>query len=102
MALAFGLSPREVERVADESPATFEAMVEAARSKWTADTELLAGLVEMTHATYRLIASANGVKPADLPDPVKVPRPDRADQTKKRKTATGGELRRWVAQHRGG
>jgi hypothetical protein len=103
MALAFGLSPLEVERVADESPATFDAMIAAARDKWTSETELLAGIYELMHATYRLTAAAGGVKQSAIPEAVTVPRPARPGTGKKqRTTATAGEFRRWFTNHRGG
>jgi len=102
MSVAFGLSPREVERVADETPELLAAMRdEYARSRWTSDTELLAGIYEVCHATYVATLAAGGVKRRDLPDPVRVPRPDDQPKTKP-KPATGAQLAGWLRSRRGG
>ena len=106
MAVAFGLSPLEVERVADSSPAVLDAMREAAANRWTTDTELLAGIYEMTHTNARILAALAGVEPSDIPKAVRIPRP--LPSTERlgvgvRRTATGPQLAAWVAnRHRGG
>lgn len=102
MSVALGLSPFEVERVADEAPEVLDALRVAVLERWTTDTELLAGIYEMTHTNARLLAALGGTKPEDLPKPVRVPRPGDAKAGPTPKTATGAELAGWMKRRRGG
>jgi len=99
MAVALDLAPSEVERVAEASPELLISMRTARAERWTTETELLAGIYEIMHATYRLTASAAGVKKDELPAPVRVPRP--GNQTEKKPAMSGAELRQWMTA-RGG
>jgi hypothetical protein len=99
MSVAFGLSPREVERVADEAPGVLAAMRDEYARRWTTTDELLAGIYEVTHALYVATLAAGGVKQRDLPKPVRVPRP--GDEVKKKKVASSSELAGWI-RGRGG
>lgn len=100
MSVAFGLSPREVERVADETPELLAAMRDSYGKRWTTETELLAGIYEVCHATYVATLAAAGVKRHELPKPVRVPRPGEDQQ--KKKPASSAELARWMNTRRGG
>lgn len=100
MAVALDLPPSEVERIAETAPDMLDALRRARANRWTTETELLAGLYELTHANYRLLASIGGARKEDIPKPVKVPRPG-AVETDNR-PATGAELRRWMTARRGG
>lgn len=103
MAVALGLSPREVEAIADSDPATFSAMEIAAREKWSSTDELLAGILEMTHANYRVLLALAGVKKSDSPAPLKVPRPGRdREAVKKTVKATPKQLAGWIQRRNGG
>lgn len=101
-AIALGLSPRELDAIADSEPDLFRALVAAGRDKWTTTDELLAGLYELTHANYRVLLSIAGAKKGDLPEPVKVPRPgdDSHGSMKKTKTASSTEFAGWISARR--
>lgn len=95
MVIAFGLPPRELDAIADSDPRLLEAMVaEYERRQWTPEMELLAGLVELQHASYRQLLALSGAKGRDIPVPLRVPRP--GDEVKKPKVASGNELAAWV------
>lgn len=102
MAVALGLSPRELDAIADSEPLLYDALVAGVRERWTTTDELLAGLYELTHAIYRVNLAQAGVK--KIPEPLRVPRP--GDETKaapkKTKKTTGAELRQWVQARKGG
>ena len=93
-------SPHAAAALPDSEPELYDALVEAARTKWTTTDELLAGIYELTHANYRVLLGIGGVKQRDIPKPLRVPRPGEAKQTKKK--ASGAELARWVRARKGG
>lgn len=100
MSVALGLPPSEVERT---DIAVLYAMREAAATRWTTDTELLAGIYELTHQNMRLLAALAGAKRDEVPPPVRIPRPHHhRHDPEARRTATGGELAAWVRNRRGG
>lgn len=101
MAVALGLSPRELEAIADSDPLLFETLHTASLEKWGATEELLAGIYELAHAQYRATLSLGGVKPGDMPEPIRVPRPGDRHKKQERKTATGSELRSWITKRNG-
>ena len=103
MAIALNLSPLEVEAVAAESPHLFETWSEALRERWTSTDELLAGILELTHANYRVLLSIAGAKKGDIPKPYSVPRPGADKKTKtekKKKIATSTEFAGWIQARR--
>ena len=101
MAVALNLSPLEVERIADEAPDVLDAMRVAAAARWTTETELLAGIYEISHTNARLLAALAGTKAEDIPKAIRIPRPN-IDGTPARKTANGAELAAWVQRRRRG
>ena len=62
---------------------------------WTNETELLASLVELTHANLR----AKAGKKASSIKPLQIPRP--SDRAPKRRAATPDELRAFLTRTRG-
>jgi hypothetical protein len=99
-AVASGLSPREIEAVAGSDPDLFAAYVEAIGEKWTTTEELLAGILELTHANYRVLLSIAGVKRGDIPKPYTVPRPGDERRGTKKKAATSSEFAGWIKARR--
>lgn len=103
MAVALGLSPREVEAIADESPKLYEALVAAARERWSPTDELLAGILELSHANYRIALQMGGVKKHELPEPLKVPRPYERTETKNtKKKVSPSDFAGWIKGRTGG
>jgi hypothetical protein len=103
MSVALGLPPWEVERIGEESPHLLAAIRTAIAERWTTETELLAGIYELSHQTTRLLAAIGGAKRDDIPDPVRVPRPGRHQQTpERRKVASSAEFAAWHTARRGG
>lgn len=102
MAVALGLSPREIDAIADSEPELLTELVTAVREKWTTTDELLAGLIELTHANYRVLLSLAGAKKSDIPKPLSVPRPGAIEApTKKKKIAGPAELSAWIQSRNG-
>lgn len=103
MAVALGISPRELDAIADSEPELFYELAVAVREKWTVETELLAGIYEMTHANYRTLLSLAGAKKSDIPKPVKIPRPgDESRPTKKKIASSPVEFASWIDQRKRG
>lgn len=105
-AIALGISPRELDAIADSEPSLYDALVAGAREKWTTTDELLAGIYELTHANYRVLLAIAGTKKSDLPEPAKVPRPDSRDRANMKKTkktaASSTEFAGWISARRSG
>ena len=95
MAVALGLSPRELDAIADSEPELLAELAVAVRERWTTETELLAGIYELTHANYRVLLSLAGAKKKDIPEPLRVPRPGGSSAPKK-KAATPAEFAGWM------
>ena len=103
MAIATGISPRELDAIADDDPELLYEMAIAVRDRWTPELELLAGLYEMNHAQYRVLLSLAGAKKSDIPKPAKIPRPgDDSGQTKKKVASSPLEFVSWIDQRKAG
>lgn len=103
MAIALGLTPSELDAIADSEPELYEALIAGVRDKWTATEELLAGIYEVAHMNYRALLALGGVKEKELPKPVRVPRPGEAAKPKKKaRTVSGPELVQYVRGRRRG
>lgn len=101
MVVALGLSPRELDAIADSEPELYESLVRAIRDKWSTTDELLANLVELTQANMRVLLSLGGVKERDIPKPLRVPRPGDPVKAEKKK-ATATEFAAWIRRRGGG
>lgn len=64
------LSPSEI---LDLDAPSYDALLVAVNERWTQNEELMAQMVEMTHAIYVSGLAQSGVK--KLPDPYRVQRP---------------------------
>lgn len=103
MAIALGISPRELDAIADEDPELLYEMALGVRERWTPELELLAGLYELNHAQYRTLLAMAGAKKADIPKPAKIPRPgDDLGQTKKKVATSPLEFANWIDQRKRG
>lgn len=107
--ISSGLSPRELDEIAESDPALFSAIAEGVGTKWGTVEELLAALYELTHANYRVLLSLAGAKRSDIPKPVEVPRPEawqnKKASAKKKKAkseprATSSEFASWITSRR--
>jgi hypothetical protein len=98
MVIALGLTPSELDAIAESEPELYEALVVGVREKWTAVDEILAGLYELTQLNYRALLALGGVEKRDLPEPVRIPRPGAEPEKKSKKKATGAELVQWVRE----
>jgi hypothetical protein len=97
MAVALGLSPRELDAIADSEPELLPELARALRDKWTTETELLAGIYELTHANYRVLLSIAGARKGDIPEPLRIPRPGgQPEQQTKKKAASSSEFAAWI------
>ena len=78
--LETGLSPATIGNLAPEELTAIAQAVQ--RRQWTHTEELLAGILETVHATYRATLGLGGVKGHDLPKQLRYPRPwENAEKT---------------------
>jgi hypothetical protein len=77
------------------------AVFRSAEASWTNETELAAMQVELTHSLLRTTLAINSKKGAQLPDPLRIPRPWGTHKGEKRGTSMA-ELRSILKQVKGG
>ena len=77
------------------------ALFRSADAAWTNETELAAMQVELTHSLLRTTIAINSKKGAQLPDPLRIPRPWGTHKAEKRGTSMG-ELLGILKQAKGG
>lgn len=74
---------------------TFDELELAVAERWTPELELLAINAELTHALYAAFVAANSKKGAQVPKPLRIPRPgDAAAEQDGPRRMSAGEFAR--------